>query len=603
MTNDELNKYIQHYIEKDKTGRAIMLTGPWGIGKSYYIRNGLIPFLSKPENGKHSCIVVSLYGLSSLAEVSKAIYFEARMKKLSFKSEAGKAAVLTGKTVLKGVASFFGVDLSVDANSLQELYESIDLSGKLIILEDVERTEIDVLQILGYVNNLVEQDGVKVLLVTNEDEIVQFEPIKEENAEKEEAALFIDKVTEHKNRKYTQETIRYLEIKEKTVGDTIIFTGDLKAAINQIIRSFENGFLSKYENDNCAEDIIAIMAQMDSSNLRSFIFACQKTVDIYERIIGAGPYSEDFLKSIFYGILFFSLRLHAGTKTEWDGMQYFSSELGNSKYPLFRFCYDYITAQRMDFSTLTQSVEAFDHFRLYDPSKTDSDQDLQVLNGYYLHYEQEILTAVKNITSRLSNPDDISFYDYGRLAVALIVVKYNLGIDIEDAKKLLINNLRGRCHDLNADHIFWYSIDENGEARDEFLELRKEMIAALNENGAVIPGFDYLPEQSKLLFDYTRNNTGFIFEMHGFAKYLDVTRFVTMLINCSPEQMDTLRRAFSSLYSPGNIREFLPDELPAIELLISNIEAKQEYFKNDGVRLLQYKWIIDKLVAIRKKYL
>ena len=39
MTNDELNQYIKHYIEKDKTGRAIMLTGSWGIGKSYYIKN------------------------------------------------------------------------------------------------------------------------------------------------------------------------------------------------------------------------------------------------------------------------------------------------------------------------------------------------------------------------------------------------------------------------------------------------------------------------------------------------------------------------------------------------------------------------------------
>lgn len=34
MTNDELNQYIKHYIEKDKTGRAVMLTGDWGMGKS-----------------------------------------------------------------------------------------------------------------------------------------------------------------------------------------------------------------------------------------------------------------------------------------------------------------------------------------------------------------------------------------------------------------------------------------------------------------------------------------------------------------------------------------------------------------------------------------
>ena len=49
MTNDELNQYIKHYIEKDQTGRAIMLTGAWGIGKSYYIKNSLMPYLKRTD--------------------------------------------------------------------------------------------------------------------------------------------------------------------------------------------------------------------------------------------------------------------------------------------------------------------------------------------------------------------------------------------------------------------------------------------------------------------------------------------------------------------------------------------------------------------------
>ena len=57
MTNCELNQYILHYIEKDKTGRAVMLTGDWGMGKSYYVKNTLIPFLLQPENGEHKLAV------------------------------------------------------------------------------------------------------------------------------------------------------------------------------------------------------------------------------------------------------------------------------------------------------------------------------------------------------------------------------------------------------------------------------------------------------------------------------------------------------------------------------------------------------------------
>ena len=50
MNYDELNEYIKHYVEKDKTPSAIMLTGGWGTGKSYYIHNFLAPFLKEPQN-------------------------------------------------------------------------------------------------------------------------------------------------------------------------------------------------------------------------------------------------------------------------------------------------------------------------------------------------------------------------------------------------------------------------------------------------------------------------------------------------------------------------------------------------------------------------
>ena len=174
MTNAELSKYIEHYVEKDKTKSAIMLTGEWGTGKSHYIKNELIPFLT--SNGGYKCILVSLYGLSSVSDISKSIYLEARAKVLSSNSEGVAAGTLAVTTVIKGVSSFFGVELGASEDTLQKLYQSIDLSGKLVILEDIERTQINLLELMGYVNSLVEQDGVKVLLVANEAEILQYEP-------------------------------------------------------------------------------------------------------------------------------------------------------------------------------------------------------------------------------------------------------------------------------------------------------------------------------------------------------------------------------------------------------------------------------------------
>ena len=171
MTNGELNQFILHYLTKDKTHSAIMLTGSWGTGKSYYIQNVLVPFLK--EDHKKECVTVSLYGLKSISEVSKNIYLELRAKALSAKGEAAIAGKLIAKTIAKGVVGRLGIDLSVDSSTMQKLYESVDLSNRLVILEDVERSQIGILELLGYVNSLVEQDGVKVLLVANEEEILK----------------------------------------------------------------------------------------------------------------------------------------------------------------------------------------------------------------------------------------------------------------------------------------------------------------------------------------------------------------------------------------------------------------------------------------------
>ena len=55
------------------------------------------------------------------------------------------------KTIFKGVTSFLNIDLSHSDEEMQELFESVDFSGKLIILEDLERSGIDIIEVLGYV--------------------------------------------------------------------------------------------------------------------------------------------------------------------------------------------------------------------------------------------------------------------------------------------------------------------------------------------------------------------------------------------------------------------------------------------------------------------
>ena len=599
MTNDELNKYIKHYIERDRTGRAIMLTGAWGLGKSYYIKNGLIPYLEKPENGRHQCIVVSLYGLSSLSEISKAVYLETRAGILKSASEAGQITILAAKTILKGITSHLGIDLTADENSLQNLYKSIDLTGKLIVFEDVERTNINILELLGYVNSLVEQDNVKVLLVTNESILIQYKPVKKKEEASKPGSNWFPESKPEEAKEYTEETVRYLETKEKSVGDTILFAGGLKSAAKEIIWSFNNPVFQQLEVEQCAEDVAEIMFLMRCENLRSIIYACQKSVDIYEAIPNLEIVSDDFLRTIFYGTVAFSIRLNSGFQAKWDGLEYYSLELGIANYPLLRFCYDYILTQHIDTQSMAAAEGSLKKLRLYDKNKTSTDPDIQALTGYHIHTEAEVKSAITSIARRLSNPEDISFYDYGRIAVALIGAKHALGVSIDTVKELLIKNLRGRGNEIREDDLFWYSLSgSTKEEQEEYIQLRDAMIYSLGEETKIVPDFSYLPEQTQALYDYAARNSGYIYEAHGFARFLDISRFAEMFFQCTPAQMDRARGTFVFLYRPGNIKSYLADDRSALEELLESIEKRQIDTVIDRVQQLQCRWFVDNLKEI-----
>lgn len=601
MNNSELSAYIKHYIEKDKTGRAIMLTGPWGIGKSFYLKNELIPFLEKEENGKHQCIVVSLYGLSDTAEISKAIFFEAKLKLLNPKTSGGKTVQLIAKTIFKGVTSYFGVDLSAKEKDLQKLYRSIDLSGKLIILEDVERSQIDILTFLGYVNNLVEQDGVKVLLVTNEEEIIKTEPLA--NDRREDAPFILGLSGEEKEKapqkKYTENTLCYLAVKEKTVSDTICFEGDLKAAVRQIICLSDCEKLKQYGDDDSAKDVVEIMLMSRSQNLRSIMFACQKTADIFEVMEDGPEYSEDFFRAVFYGIVFFSMGIHVGVNPNWIGAEHISTTLGSEHFPLFRFCFDYITAQRLSREAIDSDYEAFNKYKLYDKSNAYSDDDLRVLNNYDTSTEKEVMSALGNVEKRLKDKNDISYNDYGRLAVLVIALKNDLKVDIEPIKELLVDNLRGKGEHLR-DELFW-SIPKRftKESADELNQLMERMMLSLKDQIPEIPEFDYQPTQAGLLVSYVSDKRGFILESGRFATRIDTQRFIEMLKLCSAEQIIKVREAFNTLYtSIGNTKEYLSNDLPAILQIKKEVDSIREYEGFDKIQSLQCGRFAEELARI-----
>lgn len=590
MNNTELNQFILHYLKEDKTKSAIMLNADWGTGKSYYIQNELIPFLGKEENGSYSCIVVSLYGLRTLDDISKSLYIESRLKFFATNSEKIQIGKFAVKTVVKGVASFLGVDLSKSEEELQELYQSIDLSGKLIIFEDIERTKINILEILGYVNNLIEQDNIKVLLVTNEDEILKYNYSKPD----EHGRTF---------RTTDEATKKYLQTKEKTVSDTISYKGDINSAISNIISFFNNATLNKFVKEDKITEIATFMESQKNYNLRSFLFACQKISDIFSKL---SIMEEDFEQTIFFSVVAFSLRIKSGYFPNWDGSELISTELGSKQFPLYRFCYDYIRWQEFDCDKVQAAFKAHKKLKLYDLyGESIYDKDLNVLFGYHRYPECDVLTALNNIERRLDNSEDIPIYSYSKLTFYLIVCHTILNFDYTLCKEKMVSNMQQHGKEIDPEILFINRFEFNNEdEKQQFMNFTESLKDAVDLSNCKIPIFSYEPKDiCSFYYDNVIKNEAKMTAGHTFISKFDLEKLVEMLFNCTSAQLDDWRGVMFAIYRHSTKADFLEKDRFFMEELIEKINELLSEKKGtiDRIVLLQINFLIDNMKTFVKQ--
>ncbi len=377
MNREKMSKFIADYLQNDKTTFAMMLSGEWGTGKSFYIKSELKEYEKIKDNG-NELMVISLYGMSNLQELSQRICYE----RFHTSINAVKAIKATAKTIINysPLPSIIwkGVEKAADIIK-DQIDNSIDLTGILLVLEDVERTKIDFEDFFGYVNNLCEQDNVKVLLVADENKI------RENFKEKKKS---------------------YDDIKDKVVGDTIHFEPDLEATLRNIFDIY--GFNDVCDLDADMSDIRTILH--DRPNFRKVIYACQKVHEIFNCEEFA-DYKDDakykqFRKNIFLSTL---LNVHEG---------YYSKSQENKEvtkydeFPLPKFVYNYLTKQQIDKDEISTGEKEYKEFVMYKEDFSslpalNSIPAFYSIKNYYHISGAEIEKSLDEISTFISDTNNI----------------------------------------------------------------------------------------------------------------------------------------------------------------------------------------------------
>ncbi len=248
----QIDKIITDYVSAKDTDYAIMIDGEWGAGKTWYWENVLteqikqIPTKDNTEEKPlmYNVAKISLFGISSVDDLRIKLFEEINS---FFANKKVKTGTKFAGLFINKIASVFNVS-ETNAKDLAGLLEvfSVNLDHYVLCFDDLERIKTDLLiELLGYINTLVEQDKVKVVFICNENEL---------------------------------KDVDYHKYKEKIVR----FTHTIKADISKMVVEFAQGRNEEYaryliERKNF---IASVFQKGNCSNLRTLKF----NLDIYEHI-------------------------------------------------------------------------------------------------------------------------------------------------------------------------------------------------------------------------------------------------------------------------------------------------------------------------------
>ena len=358
MSNEVLHPIIDsviNYIEMNNSG-ALLITGNWGCGKTYYMKETVLPTIKKKL--KRNIVIVSLFGLNNLNEIPERVFY-------AYLNTVGKGKTrfylgsLTNK-LKKITEAIPKLNEYVDFNKLlgkgQGIYNLVP-KDTIICLDDLERIvdKIGINEVLGVINELVENLGYKVIIIANED--------------------FINN--------------SQLIFKEKVVEKTIVFIPDTLKIFKEIASSYNDTAYTDYMHNNAISLIspdnkLAIKSESyrkNISNIRILKFA----IEHFYKIFSYYKNSYDIGDS----------RIQLKLKNYWAFILAVSIEykLNNISYEdkrtLDLYTHNQIANYDIDFGETSQEVsfdEETDDKASKDEQKKKSDLDFAFQKKFYDKY-------------------------------------------------------------------------------------------------------------------------------------------------------------------------------------------------------------------------
>ncbi|WLZ58478.1 hypothetical protein [Enterobacter hormaechei] len=166
MIDESLQEYITYYVSQIEPKYAVLITGDWGIGKTFQVINAL---------PKDQTCYISLFGLNSTSEIYANVFAAMYPGRNLIKKTAGIVKESTSE--INGIT--FGAGAIINSLADAFIKEEVDHS-KIIVFDDLERCSIQLKDILGAINKYIEHHKCRVIVIAHDSEVEsEFKTTKE----------------------------------------------------------------------------------------------------------------------------------------------------------------------------------------------------------------------------------------------------------------------------------------------------------------------------------------------------------------------------------------------------------------------------------------